>query len=60
MATVTHMKSIIDSELVHPSDQGGKYQKLLDFESLSELSPSELDEFINDYLKHLPTDQINS
>jgi hypothetical protein len=60
MATVTHTKSRIDPQFVHPSDHGGKYEKLLDFESLSELPPGELDEFIDDYVKHLPTDLFNS
>jgi len=60
MATVTHMKPGIDSEFVHPSDHGKKYEKVLDFEGLSELSPSELDKFIDDYVKHLPTDLLNS
>jgi hypothetical protein len=60
MATVTHMKPGIDSEFVHPSDQDRKYEKILDFESLSDLSPSELDEFIDDFVKHFPTDLLNS
>jgi len=60
MATVTHMKPGTDPEFVHPSDQGRNYEKILDFESLSDLSPSELDEFVEDFLKHLPTGLLNS
>jgi hypothetical protein len=54
MATITHVQSGIDAEFSYPSCGKGKYEKHLDFESLSELSNGDLDEWIEDYLNHLP------
>ncbi len=54
MAAITQTKSGIDAKFSHPMDEVSEFEKLLDFECLSDLPISELDEWINDYVSHLP------
>lgn len=53
MSTNTQVKSKIDMEFACPSDEGRKYEKHLDFERLSELTISELNVWIDEYITHI-------
>ena len=59
MATIFQTKSKIDEGFACPSDEGRIFEKHLDFDSLSKLTNSELDEWINDYVSHLPDNNVN-
>jgi hypothetical protein len=54
MATTTQAKSCIDVGFSGTSGQSSNYEKHLDFFKLSELNINELNEWIDDYIRHLP------
>ena len=55
MSTIFQTKSKLDEGYTCSPDEGRIFEKHLDFESLSELTNSELDAWINNYLSHLRT-----
>ena len=57
---IISMRSNIDVRSYRPSDEGVKFEMVLDFDGLSELTSGELDKWIEDYLNQLPEKHINS